>query len=111
MSKSVKSTVFLDDKNLSVKELMFSGDVKTIEENIVSQNNLGIVLAISAVIKNKLHTPTIEEALRELVKKNEFEFCINISSLAYAALDILSIEKYTGNDKQVFDILSKGLSY
>ena len=108
MMKSEKSKIF---SGLSIRDQMMSGQVPVILENLTSDNSLGNVLAIGALVKNKIRTPETDNALKQLKGKDVFEFCTNVSHLAYAALDVLAIEKYTGNDKMIHDIIESQFNF
>ena len=108
MQKSKTST---NSSGLSLKDRMFNGDIPLILDNLNSNNNLGIVLAIGALIKNNIRTEDTDNALKKQKENENFEFCMNISELAYAALDILGIETYTGNNKNILSIIDDKLSF
>lgn len=101
----------LELNNRSIKDIMMSGDIQLITHNLNSDNNLGIVLAIGAVVKNHINTSDISQKLHELKHNNGQEFCMSISDLAYAALDLLDIEKYSGNDKQILELIKNNFNF
>jgi len=103
-SKTSKSSLEYNDQ-LSTKDKMFAGDVKVIEENISSNNNLGCILAIEAVIINQVKTDIIIRSLKKLKSRDEVEFCMNVSELAIAALHLLKVEHYTGDNENIKTII------
>lgn len=108
MMKSEKS---MSSSGLSLKDRMFDGDIPLILDNLNSNNNLGIVLAIGALIKNNIRTDETDIALKKHINNHSFEFCMNVSELAYAALDILGIEPYIGDNINVLNIIDDKLSF
>lgn len=108
MLKSEKSTSFSE---LSIKDRMLNGDIPLILENLNSNNSLGIVLAIGALIKNHIRTYDTDNALKKHKNNHSFEFSMNISELTYAALDILGIEPYIGDNKNILRIIDDKLSF
>lgn len=112
MSKAEISEYSLESNNkMSVKDKMMKGDAQLIEENISSDNNLGCLLAIGAAVKNNVKTDIVVNALKKLKNKEEFEFCMKISELALAALHVLEIEYYLGDNKNVKEIIDSEFSF
>lgn len=105
--KSNKSIYSLE----SDKDAVMRGDVRAIERCISSDNNLGVVFAIVSMVKHKVKSDFACEKLKELKYKNEFEFCADISSYAYAALDLLGVEKYSGNNKAVLQLIKSNFDF
>ena len=102
----------LEAKNkMSTKDKMMAGDIQLIEQIISSDNNLGCVLAIGAAVKNQLKTDIIVCSLKKLKSKDEYEFCVNISQLALAALHILGIEYYSGDNRNVQELIESKFSF
>lgn len=95
----------------SVRDAIMRGDIPTIEKSLNSDNNLAIIFSIVAVVKYKIKLDSINKRLKILKSKDEFEFCANISDYACAALDILDIEKYLGNDKSILQLIKSNLDF
>ena len=98
-------------KGTSLHDSMMAGNLETISEGIYSTSNLGRVLAIGACVKNNVTDPYIIDGIKDLKKVDEFEFCINVGCMATAALDVLHIEKYTGNDRRILDLIESKFSF
>ncbi len=89
----------------SLREKLLSGDRQAISDCIDCENRLSVVYALCGVIKYKIDTPQIRRALEKHRNDGSFEFCVRVSWLAIAALDVLGIEKYTGDDEQIKEII------
>lgn len=61
---------------------------------------------IALCIKEKNNSPEVAERLKSLKNDNVYVLGRPISSYAIAALDILSIEKYMGNDTDILDLIN-----
>ena len=108
--KTLESFLEFENK-MSIKDKMMSGDIQLIEQTISSDNNLGCVLAIGASVKNQIKTDIIVRSLKKLKSKDEYEFCMNISELALAALHVLGIEYYYGDNKNVKELIESKFSF
>jgi hypothetical protein len=74
---------------------------KLIEGGIVDRNN-----AIIEAVQHNIKDDSIINQIKRLKSDNTFLFGLNgggytVSTFAYAALDVLNIEKYKGNDEYV----------
>ena len=97
-------------KKLSIKDRMMLGDIELIEEHIASDNNLGCVLAIAGAVINSIKTDIVVKNLKRLKYKNEFEFCANVSYWAIAALHLLGIEEYKGDNIAIIETIEDDFS-
>lgn len=109
-SKTLEPSLVFENE-MSIKDKMMAGDTKLIEQNISSDNNLGCVLAIGAAVKNQIKTDIVVRSLKKLKSKDEFEFCMNISELALAALHMLGVEYYSGNNQNVKELIRNKFSF
>lgn len=91
--------------------MIVDGEKELIEECIWSDNSLECVLAIGACVKHKIRTPKTTEALLRLRNSTKREFCCWISDLANAALDVLEIKKYQGNNKLVIEAIESQFDF
>ena len=94
----------LKNSSESAKDAIMRGDISVIEKYLNSDNNLGIIFSIVSIVKHEINLDHINNRLKELKSKDEFEFCANISAYACAALDLLGVEKYVGNDKSIIQL-------
>ena len=92
---------------------MKKGDENAIYKCLASSSYFAKARAILAVVEYELVSQQIEEMLVSLKEDNERVFAANpdstISNFSKAALDILGIEKYDGNDEYVKDLISQRL--
>lgn len=109
-SEKLENSLGVNDKT-SIRDKMMAGDVSLIEKNIASNNNLGCILAIAAAVKNQIKTDVVVCSLKRLKNKNEFEFCMNVSELSLAALHMLGIENYSGDNKNVKKLIDNKFSF
>lgn len=106
-----KSIISSENKGLSIRDDMMNGNIEIITESISSDNTLGIVLAIGALVKNNIRDPKTDSALKKLKNDHRYEFCAKISDLSLAALDILGIENYTGNQRQIIELINSKFKF
>lgn len=81
-------------------------DVSFIEQALLSNNALRCMHAIRSCVVNNFRINKIIDTLRELKTSDLIEWnSCKISNCAYAALHLLEIEAYNGNDAQVQDLI------
>ena len=84
---------------------MLGGDVSEILNGIVSDIPILVMNAIIGGAENRVKDRRFIDSLKEQ-KSNDIELLhIRIGDVAIAALDVLGIEKYTGDDQAVKDII------
>lgn len=81
-------------------------DIFFIEKSLSSINSLECMYAVASCVYNDFKTPEIISLLQKLKSSTLIEWnSCKISNCAYAALHLLDIEPYNGNDKQVHDLI------
>ena len=93
---------------MTINEKIMSGDIEFIHRYLSEDNTLGNILAIKGAVKNRLTDNKTATLLKKLANKDEWEFSANVSYNALAALDILGIKKYTGDNTTVLDMINNG---
>lgn len=91
--------------------MIIDGEVELIEKYISSNDSLGCVLAIGACVKHKVCTDRIKDALFNLKDSTMREFCFSISDLANAALSLLKIKDYEGDNKLVIEMIENEFDF
>lgn len=78
---------------------------KKIIDNLMSDGAIFRCQGLIAAVKEKANTPEVIKAMSAL-KNDEIEILgRKVSSYAFAALDVLGAEKYSGTDPEVFDLI------
>ena len=82
-------------------------DIFFVEKSLSSNNSLECMYAIASCVYNDFRTPKIINLLQKLKSSTlvEWNSC-KISNCAYAALDLLEIEPYTGVDLQTKELIT-----
>lgn len=77
-----------------------------IEKTLSSDNSLKCMYAIRSCVLNRFKNDNIINLLKKLKSSNMIEWnSCKISNCALAALHLLDIEPYEGNDEQVKDLI------
>lgn len=81
-------------------------NISFIEQALLSNSALKCMYAIRSCVVNNFRTNKIIDSLRRLKTSDLIEWnSCKISNCAYAALHLLEIEAYNGNDTQVQDLI------
>lgn len=81
-------------------------DISFIEQALLSNNALRCMYAIRSCVVNNFRTKKIIDTLKELKTSDLIEWnSCKISNCAHAALHLLGIDTYSGNDVQVQELI------
>lgn len=94
-----------------VREVIFRYNVTLIYGKIIgncdridalsSTNPNATIIGIAAVVKNKPDNDDIISALKDLKESRMIVFGYSIRQMAIAALDLIGVEKYDGDEKTI----------
>ena len=94
-------------------EKMLLGDIDCIEEALVSGSVIDKFNAIISIIENNIKAESVITLIKTLRENEDRAYRENpdmtISNFAIAALDILEIEKYNGDDKYIRKLIKEKL--
>ena len=93
------------------KKTIMSGDVGTVERALRSDESLPCLFGIFSCVKNHIVTPAVSDLLRKLKERRVHEFCMYIDECAMAALDVLGVEKYTGDNRNVLKLIENNFDF
>lgn len=82
-----------------------------IMKDIASEVPFAVLNAIIDGTKSKIKEKWFIEAVVSNKGNDETIMHIPISSFAYASLDVLGIEQYTGNDENVLKLIKTGFNF
>lgn len=81
-------------------------DISFVENALLSENPLQCMYAIRSCVLNNFNNERIMNNLKKLKSSNLIEWnSCKISNCALAALHLLNIEPYHGNDVQINDLI------
>ncbi len=93
---------------------MLSGDIDCIEEGLSKGSVIDRFNAIMAVVRFRVVNDEVETCLRKLCDDDSRAYRGNpdftVSNFAIAALDLLEMEKYDGDDEYVRELIENNLS-
>lgn len=93
-------------------DAMYKGNKEIIIEGIFSKSQIVVANAIIAGAQQSIKEPKFVAELKNLVNDTEIVLMgIPVSSIATAALDILGIIKYKGNDEYIQSLISSKLAF
>lgn len=90
---------------------MHDGNVHNIESGISSGKPILIINAIISGVKHTVKTKQYIDCLKMCKNDTRVLLGQSISSLAYAGLDILNIEQYTGEDQRTKDLIDSKFNF
>lgn len=79
--------------------------LEIIERDLLSDDPLAHAYAIRACCIKGISSPVVIDELKKLKHTNEISMLQNIANSATAALDILGVEKYTGSNSNIIEII------
>jgi len=98
------SQQFIDD--------IHKGSEKLVAEALEHNGALYRVNGITSAVNHKIISPIIVEKIIKLKDDNVVTICgAYVSEYAIAALDILGIEKYTGNEFRILRLIEAGFNF
>lgn len=83
----------------------FEGDKEILMDALTSTNPNATVIGIAAVVKNKPDDDDIINALKDLKESWMIIFGYSIQQMAIAALDLIGVEKYDGDEVRIHDFI------
>lgn len=93
-------------------EAMYKGDKETILKGISSKTQIMVANAVIAGTQQGITDTVFVDELKKLVSNTEIILMgIPISNIAIAALDILGITKYNGNDEYIESLIISKLKF
>ncbi len=93
-------------------DAMYKGDKETIIEGISSKTQIVVANAVIAGAQQSIKEPKFIAELKNLVNDTEIVLMgIPVSSIATAALDILDIIKYEGDDEYIQSLINSKLAF
>lgn len=93
-------------------DTMYKGDEETIIKGISSESQIIVANAVIAGTQQGITDTTFVDELKKLVNNTEIVLLgVPISSIATAALDILGITKYEGNDEYIHSLITSKLAF
>ena len=90
--------------------LMGTGDVKAIVAGVESNNEYVVLNAIIQGTIKKIKDTNFVEGIRKAKDSDAVFLNLPLRSVATAALDVLSIEQYRGNDAVIKDLIACGFN-
>lgn len=91
---------------------MYNGDRETILKGISSKTQIMVANAIIAGTQQGITDTVFVDELKKLVSNTEIILMgIPISDIAIAALDILGITKYNGDDEYIHSLITSKLAF
>ena len=91
---------------------MYKGDRETILKGISSKTQIMVVNAVIAGTQQGITDTVFVDELKKLVSNTEIILMgVPISNIAIAALDILGITKYDGDDEYIQSLITSKLAF
>lgn len=85
--------------SMTYRERAFAGEKNIVMDALKSLNSNATIIGIAAVVKNKPDDEDIINALKALKESRMIIFGFSIRQIAIAALDLIGVEKYDGDEK------------
>lgn len=92
------------NENISIK--MLKGDRHAIAEGLISSSTYIRLYALQWAAYYSVLNPAIISQIMELKTDNSVDMGYTVSDFAIAALDILGVEKYRGQDKDLINLIN-----
>ena len=90
---------------------MHEGDLDQIIAGINSQNNLLVMNAVLAGANQRITDEAYIEGLRKALDNSVCLMDTPISSIAAAALHVLNVQKYTGHDPRILQLITSEFDF
>lgn len=91
---------------------MYQGDLQEILSGICDERQILVVNAIITGTRQKIRDTAFVERLHQLTADSETKLLnVPISFFAIAALDILGIKRYTGDDEYIKKLIDSKLQF
>jgi hypothetical protein len=100
----------MTDNQLTI-DAMYSGDKEMILESIRSETPILILNAIISGTQQKIRDEKYIDGLRMATLNNIALLNVKISELAVAALDVLGIEEYHGDDQRITSYIESAFNF
>jgi len=81
--------------------MMTDGDEEEIVRSVSSQNPLLVINAILQGTKRRIQDERYIEGLKSACNNSKIVAGVSVADLATGALDVLEIQKYTGDDEAI----------
>jgi hypothetical protein len=83
-----------------------NNSIENIKQDLLGENTLKCLYAIKSCVKNKVLDDTVIEILKSLKSNTKVEWnSCKVGDCAIASLDLLGIEKYTGNEPSITTLI------